>query len=204
MSWRPGWLYPKSPVRFGFWNRLRAGVRLLLFMTLLLGGLALASLFLRDVLAQLAETDDDPERVATPPTTIVGGNAVAFMQPVECEETDDDEEPCPPPGSVLIGNDVYLVNLDPRIEVIEDEVSSTVFAAGSAGAIDRAHVIDGVDPAVLLAGRSGSNWIAVTGPSVESPVAEPTIEQIFTICVTITDLDAYELCDRLAQPPEEE
>lgn len=217
MPQRPRWLYPRSPVRINPWARAMAGLKLVLFLVLVLGGLAIGSVLLRDLLESRA-SDDDGEGPSTP-TTEVDGLEVALMASYECDvdgtpitEIDpaalvDGDTSEPPPcrsGAVLIGNDVYVLNADPPVLVKPENVTDEVFAAGEIGEIERAFVVENVDPAVLLAGQSGATYFAITGPSIESTVAEPTIEQLFTVCVSITDVFAYRQCaeinDRQAEP----
>jgi hypothetical protein len=147
------------------------------------------------------------------------------MQPVECgagaepvdpepadaettdAETTDDPPSCNPDG-ILVGADTYVLHAD--VEVIGANVTEELFSACAPGdpastcTVDRAYIVENVDPAVLLAGDTGSGFVAITGPSIESTTAEPTIEVLFTVCVSLVDADAYAHCRVLAEPQVDE
>ena len=174
----------------------------------MLAVLGLGSVLLRSVL----DTDSsDGGASATPASTIVDGLTVSLMQPVDCgddpEPADGEAAACNPDG-ILVGADTYVVNAD--VEVITANVTDGLFAACAPGdpssgcAVEFAYIVENVDPAVLLAGDTGSGFVAITGPSIESTTAEPTIEVLFTVCVSLSDADAYAQCRVLAEPRADE
>jgi hypothetical protein len=207
VSVRPSWLYPKSPVKFGAKARALAFARLLGFVGLVLAALALGSVAFRNLLD--SDGSGDGSSGATP-TTVIDGLSVPFMQPADCDEagsSDDDESPSAcDADSIQVGADLYVLHDDPVLEVISANVSDTLFAAGEVGSPDSetelevAYIVENVDPAVLLAGQSGDRFVAITGPSIESTTAEPTLDVMFVVCVSLVEAEDYEQCRVLAEP----
>lgn len=190
LSRRPGWLYPKSPLKFGFWSRFDALVKLVLYV----GGIIVVIAVGTALLGGWLETSEETEEASAPPTTMVDGASVRLMQPVPCEdETEDCDE-----LAISIGNDPYVIK--PDVQVAGSNVTDELFAAGDVVNFSEAFVVENVDPAVLLAGRSGESYVAVIGPSIEGTGVEPTVEQVYTICVSIADVFSYDRCVALAEP----
>ncbi len=211
MSLRPGWLYPKSPVKFGAKARFLAFVRLLGFVGIVVAALALGSVAFRNLL-----DSDGSGRSGSgaTPTTVIDGLSVPFMQPVECDEaapTDDDESLSACDADIVqVGADLYVLHDDPVLEVVSANVTDTLFAAGAVGSaesgtdIEVAYIVENVDPAVLLAGQSGDRFVAITGPSIESTTTDPTLDVMFVVCVSLTEADDYDKCRALNEPQVED
>ncbi len=208
MSRRPGWLYPKSPVKFGAGARAFAFVKLVLYVVALVTLLGLASVLLRSV---LESNSSDSASSATPPSTVVDGVTVLLMTPVDCGDdppSADDETPACNPDGILVGSDTYVVN--PDVEVITANVTDELFAACAPGdlpsgcTVGVAYIVENVDPAVLVAGDTGAGFVAITGPSIESTTADPTIEVLYTVCVSLLDANSYAQCRVLADPQADE